>query len=495
MFRVMILDDEPWVVQGIRNTFKWNEFGFTILAEMTDPLEAFEKIKEEKPDVVLTDIRMPEISGIELMRMSREAGVQSEFVVISGVADFHYAQQSLRLGCFDYLLKPLQFKDADRLLLRLKEQLEMKRRQAEGQLLETLLQHEISQARKSLEANGFAEQAGKYYQVVYITDPAGHVPFPLFPEAEEEVCSMLLRVTTSKRIVLLHGRKDYRKLIKEQYGAAAAATATLGEKGKQFSMGISSLSDQLAELPDLLAEAQHYMRKSFVESTGGIFDSCSESANGGRQYLQQLLQAVRQKSLQHAEELLQKIPSQYREQQAGMKEAAALWNQIVVVMSEKESACISELTFMDEEALFHHFDNLQAMCEYLAMLIKESFGQSGEELQEAPLNQQFKQLLNYVNDHYQEDLKLKELSNRFYINYTYCCDLFQKITQSTFTDYVTRLRMMKAEQLLKEESARSILDICDQVGYCDYSYFIKVFKKWFGMTPSTYRKLHIGSKA
>jgi two-component system response regulator YesN len=246
MYRVLIVDDEPWVLRGIRNTFQWDNQGFEVIAETTDSLEAWDFIQASRPDVVMTDIRMPELSGIDLMKRSREAGIKAEFIIISGAADFHYAQETLRLGCFDYLLKPLEFEEADKLLERLQQHLEQ---------------------------------------------------------------------------------------------------------------------TQQPRSPD--------------------------SSN----------------------------------------------------MQEPE------------------------------MLI----------------NDKFKELLDYVNNNYNRDLNLKEMSAKFYINYTYCCDLFQKAMRSTFTDYVTRLRMKKAEQLLAENKL-SILEISHHIGYKDYNYFSKVFKKWYGLTPSGYRK-------
>jgi two-component system response regulator YesN len=252
MYRVLIVDDEPWVLKGILNTFKWDDFGFEVIADTTDPLLAYEMILKQQPDVVMTDIRMPELTGIDLMKLSREQGIKAEFIIISGAADFHYAQESIRLGCFDYMLKPLQFEEADTLLDRLSH----------------------------------------------------HLGSAVLPQDD----------------------------------------------------------------------------------------------------------AVREVELK-----------------AGSLELSPL------------------------------------------------------------INENFKELLDYVNHHYEDDLVLRELSNKFYINYTYCCDLFQKVTKSTFTDYVTRLRMNKAEQILKE-SHLSIDEVSRIVGYKDCNYFNKVFKKWFGITSTSYRK-------
>jgi two-component system response regulator YesN len=127
MYKVLLVDDEIWVLKGIRNIFEWNKFGFEILGMVTDPEEAYSFICKDLPDVVFTDIRMPEISGINLMKMSRDMGLKTEFIIISGFADFTYAQSAIKLGAFDYLLKPVKREDAISLLYRLKQYLDGKK--------------------------------------------------------------------------------------------------------------------------------------------------------------------------------------------------------------------------------------------------------------------------------------------------------------------------------------------------------------------------------
>ena len=126
MFKVLLLDDEPWELIGLEKTFHWAAMGFEVVDMLSDSVDAFDVICSKKPDVVFTDIRMPEIDGIQLMKMTRAQGLDTEFVVISGFAEFSYAQEALRQGAFDYWVKPVLLEDADRLLQRLAKRLEEK---------------------------------------------------------------------------------------------------------------------------------------------------------------------------------------------------------------------------------------------------------------------------------------------------------------------------------------------------------------------------------
>jgi len=126
MYGVITVDDERWALAGLRKMFKLYEKQFEIIAETTNSIEALDLIRGKKPDAVFTDIRMPDVSGIDLMKIIRSEGIDTEFVIISGFADFSYARESLRLGAFDYCLKPLQLKEADTLLKTLREYLDQK---------------------------------------------------------------------------------------------------------------------------------------------------------------------------------------------------------------------------------------------------------------------------------------------------------------------------------------------------------------------------------
>lgn len=120
MYRVIIVDDEPWALLGIKKTFKWDFFGFEITNETTDSEEAIELILKEKPDVVFTDISMPELSGIDIIRIARGKGLKTIFVIISGYADFKFAQEAIKYGAFEYCLKPIMQEEADRILKNVK---------------------------------------------------------------------------------------------------------------------------------------------------------------------------------------------------------------------------------------------------------------------------------------------------------------------------------------------------------------------------------------
>lgn len=109
--KVLIADDEKKVAQLIYKIVDWEQWGLEVIGVVNDGTLAVEMIRTEEPDIVITDIRMPGLNGIDLIRETKKEGKQIYFVIISGYSEFKYAQQALKLGVEDYLLKPVKKKD------------------------------------------------------------------------------------------------------------------------------------------------------------------------------------------------------------------------------------------------------------------------------------------------------------------------------------------------------------------------------------------------
>lgn len=127
MYRMILVDDEPWALTGLEEILPWEEYGFTVCARCTSANQALSEIAAQRPDVVCTDIRMPCISGIELISHVRERlGLDVEFIIISAYSDFEVARKAINYGAAGYVLKPLEQEEVAATVLRLKERLDRK---------------------------------------------------------------------------------------------------------------------------------------------------------------------------------------------------------------------------------------------------------------------------------------------------------------------------------------------------------------------------------
>ena len=126
MYSVIIVDDEPWILKGLMKIVNWSKMGFEVTGAYTSSKEAWENMQNHMPDVVVTDISMPHYSGTDLLGMARKNNMKTEFVIISGYAEFSFAQSAVRYAAFDYCLKPLKPSDANDVFTRLKNYLDGK---------------------------------------------------------------------------------------------------------------------------------------------------------------------------------------------------------------------------------------------------------------------------------------------------------------------------------------------------------------------------------
>ncbi len=126
MFRVFMVDDEPSVIEGLKIMIPWEEFDFELCGEASNGQEALSKIEKLHPHLIITDICMPGINGLELIYKVQEFDSETEFVILSGYADFAYVQEAMRHKVMDYLLKPLDQEEIVSILLKIKNKLESK---------------------------------------------------------------------------------------------------------------------------------------------------------------------------------------------------------------------------------------------------------------------------------------------------------------------------------------------------------------------------------
>ena len=127
MYQVFLLDDEPWILIELKNLIDWTEYGFVVGGEAQDGIRGLERIERLKPDLIVSDIRMPGMDGLELLERLREKGIGAEVIFVSGYSDFEYARRALRFGCTDYLLKPIEEKELTECLIKLKKKLDLEK--------------------------------------------------------------------------------------------------------------------------------------------------------------------------------------------------------------------------------------------------------------------------------------------------------------------------------------------------------------------------------
>lgn len=477
MYTIVVVDDEPWSLKGIHQVFQWEKEGFKPVLSTTNVEEALHFICNEKVDVVFTDIRMPEISGLELMKLSRERSIDSEFVFVSGFAEFDYVQKALKEGAFDYFLKPISQADAAALLKRLKNQLDHKRLHHDVEDFDSLIEGRVSP--NELLESRIHTLSGNYYCALSL----------IVPEKITEAIINKLSVFSSFTEFYL-GSGKYSCVISTALAPDSYMpfVDSILSEHPEICIGISTFSQDLQQIPKLLKEAEAARCELFIKYRTGKFQY-QKSGNGTAKALLANITKLLETS-QYVELLntLNNIPDHMHKNMLGIHEVLFFWNQLVAYLTSNydEEQLGEDLVFMEIEQLTLKFKNLEEVCEYLKTIFL-SLNKERQPLIPEDAADAFKALFIYINEHYQIDLSLTELSERYHIGFTYASSLFKKHIGKNFSEYISDLRMKKAVQLMSHSSL-SIEEICFQVGYNDYYYFNRIFKKYYGMPPFKYRK-------
>ncbi|MCM3628706.1 response regulator [Paenibacillus glycanilyticus] len=478
MYKVMIVDDESWAIKGIRNAFDWDKYGFEIIGQFTSAYIAWDAIKEAKPDLVFTDIRMPDISGLDLMKRAKAHDLDIEFVVVSGYAEFEYAQEALRYGALNYFLKPLDVDMADPFLAELAMHFSQRSAARNHLLLDALTSPNEDEIKRFLP---ISDCEACYYQVLSIYFEGDSMDFGKLLTLEgKSVYAVEVEAGTRKRLVVLMSEH---KACLEGY----EDEWVLSDKGIH-AVGISSISGELRHLSKLVKEADLSASRTFLDEGAGVVHF-EPKVHLVKPCIDDIYRIIQGDPLEDMDAYINGMQEYFRDQQLGMSEVVYLWNQAVGILinAYAEELKDMEMEFLNYSEIKERFEHFESLCSFLHDVLASVTQENNRSLHEGDILSCFNRMVAYINGHYEQKLYLKDLSAQFYINQVYCCQLFKKNLGKTFSEYVSELRIKKARELLKKTDL-SIEEIAIQTGYVEYYYFNKVFKKHCGITPAKFRK-------
>lgn len=468
MYRVVIADDEPWALYRIQHLVEQAGLGFEIVGTANDGLSALELVKKEHPALLLSDIRMPGLDGLSLVKQVREVSPETLAIMITGFSDFSYAVDALRQGVFDYLVKPIRKENLAEVLLRAKRRIAESGSPRAYDLFFTLFSGDktisLRQAYDLL--NLHETHPCGLLVTLSLAQPSDA---PLLRVQEGEHPAVLFRTGRTKMTLLLQAAHEL--LPPEQLAAAALP------KGTQY-VGISTIAPMDASFTALLRQSESAMLTAAArQSSIPCLFSTSPSP------LPAALQAHFNLAVtQQDQESMLNVLAQLRESAGDMQfsELLTLVNAITLQLTEHR--------YGDYEALeFRHFHQMGTDHPVDALLspIEHAIRQHDAHQPVAP--SQFQRILHCIDETYMQDIKLADLSKRFFLSANYLSILIKKETGMTFSELVIRKRLATARELLVQTDT-PIQDVMEQVGYRDYSSFIKLFQKHVGCTPYAYRK-------
>jgi len=526
MLRVVLADDEKKIVYLLQHLIDWEQMGFEIAGVANDGLQAIDLVSSLQPDLLVTDIRMPGCSGLDLIRRAKELCPGIHCIIISGYREFEYAQKALQYGVEDYLLKPLKKDELGNILMRLRnrlgeeEKIEYRRKKTDEKKQEIFLARLRRCALRGIpfcgagEANdeyGFSFSEGTFFAAVIrpdISDAGGHAE--------------------GYRILLQHSLDIVRRQLDRiscEYGASvfregvAAIVNCPDYNAVEIRQTLTRICKEIEQQRDLfwdisagaytgsrkdrLEDAADSMREAIWLCTDRLCtgrtvrDADTERIDPGRRYK---MDVSLKKRFQEAAEYLDEqlfedtLRDSFVELRAEKPVTGTMVEEWFREVLRAGTYGLDQAGKTDpyfEEDMLERFWYCRDVAEIRELLL-DGIMETMQMLRDRREQQESRPILEakkYIQQHYDRPLRLEDVSDVVGFNATYFSTIFKKETGQTFVDYLGQIRVEKAKELLVSGDY-SVMDICELVGYRDLKYFSRLFKKVAGISPSDYRRLY-----
>lgn len=526
MRKVLIADDEVKVGQLVKRLIQWDRLGLTCIGLVTDGQTAYEKILSESPDIVITDIRMPVLTGLEMIQKASEQGVKCHFIVVSGYKYFDYAQKALKYGVEDYLLKPIDEDELNRQLQKIVAEEEQREDK----------QQQVDQIEKKLEDSKYLRHKEFLRQILSQKQENIDAANTEFGLQLENKCFRGLTFKLDRNIDVAENTQQMqfvlRKIMQKAEDAFSACTIDLiaavqSNHSVQVLLNYfqteqenidNRITDFFNELSDYLENFQHYRITVGVSSEVESFEQISTAiemskeaaasrlfkGNGRRiEYCQEMHTLFSPKDFRNeyeefakAVETMQPDACQYQIHKcfrlasdkalfASEFYAMGLW----LLRSAYEILEIADTFDVDvQQEVLENLSTVADLRDYVIRQVQHLITESRSERE----NRERKPVLEaiaYMKEHFTEKITLEDVAATIGFNTNYFSELFKKETGENFSNYLLGIRMEKAKQMLRDTKI-PVYEIGESVGYKDAKYFSQQFMKVVGVKPAEYRKLY-----
>lgn len=500
---MLVVEDEIYSRKSlVKQIRQFDAEGQFVVLEASNGKKALDMALSEQPELVLSDIKMPFMNGLELLKELHTHAPDTKVMMISGYADFQFAQEALNQGAIGYLLKPVSDEMLQDGLQRFLEQKAQRHKEQEeksttDQLTEYLLRS-ISEG--YIEEDFVLEKTFSRvlapYRLMSITFLDGS--YPKRSEFQKRLKGLLEQsLDVDFRIVVLSNRRweVAFKNTPSLSGVLRRLGGFLDELGFYYTVGVSGLHRQSEELPTAHAEALNAEKYRLVEE-GNLFSfdrlrqtrtvSCASLPCYDELKLQ-----LEQGNAGSAYALMQQTLLQMRENHALMIESyETLLMKLQVLLCDLSDESKNQL----EQQWFSllHYTRFDALLDdvkqRLDAVCKEVLARKEHTEESIP-----DRVIEYIQQNYNKDLSLKDLAERvFFMNHSYLSYLIREKTGKTYSSFLREIRIRHAKELLTD-SHLSITDVATLSGYNDPSQFIQTFKKEVGMTPRRFREQSVKS--
>lgn len=489
-YKVIVVDDEEIAVQGICRLLERYCPSYEVVGTAENGQKALEVIRRTSPDVVLVDVEMPLMSGLQLIQEAVKENANLCFVVISGYQEFDYALEAMRNGVLDYLTKPIVPDRFIATMTKVENKLGSLYYEKRNHIFHRLCRgdavtmeemhrfypHESYYA-ALLRENGLPRRysSAKEMEIYGTVNEA----FSVYGRDNmEELFLIPETMLGDQTLVEYMSRIKLRQMGDNSY-------STLLYYSRPFSrFEISEKVRNLYYWLDTLSTIGYSQVIDLEKRDRGISADTDADRNEILQLVQEATGYVEKGNSKQLYRLLEKSFAKWETQRCSQLWVEQVMRRIVNVIRiyGRSTESLAESEYQFEDAFFYSAD-MRALLGNMEELLRGVLLEEGDN-PKVDSEAFFERVRQYLTVHIKEPLSLQELSDHFAISQGYMSKLFRKYTGRSYHQYLTALRMEKAKQLLEGEGGLYIREVAEQVGYKDQFYFSRVFHSYFAMNPT-----------
>jgi two-component system response regulator YesN len=547
--RVLLVEDEALIRERIIRNINWEGIGFQTPLEAGDGYTALDIIRIEKPDIMILDIRLPDLNGIELLNVLKCENIMPSVIILSGHDEFEYAKQAIQLGVENYLLKPLSAQEIEKNLVAVKEKIieEINKKMAVDSLKE-----QISSQIPIIKAfyidnliNGKIESVDEFYQrgkylgmdlskefftvvlcsIVNDSSDAGElkeeqksiIQYTLINiikdiietadknrinESDDEA---IIHTPCENRVVLIFNCNDINKIKKmRNYVTRNTVDMVNGSSGFSVTIGMGNVYQGLQNIRYSYEEAKNAVKYNFLKGENQILDikdlePCKYIYSVLPAELEEKLAVnIRLGKYDDAKDIIHEFFDFMRNNGTGysIDSIKILCWELVSLIIKIIPGLGGDLTdvFKNKDYIFSSFQNISTIDEFSRFLddiLKKVISYI--------LNKRYlkyrkviRDIHQYVNDNYYDDeLDMEKFSQIVNMNASYLSHLYKTETGENFSNFLKKYRINKAKEILLSDEDIKICDVAFAVGFKDAHYFTICFREITGTTPTGYKESKI----
>lgn len=485
MYSVLVVDDEPGSVQYIRKIIEKKCPDFEVAGQAENGLDALEWLKENRADVVVADVRMPVMNGVELVTFIHENWPEIISVIVSGYQDFEYLQGAIRAGVCDYLVKPVNPSEMAGLFRKLKGRLDRQYYTLRNQIL-----HRLSRDTDTVDSREVKKffPAGQYHAAIL---RKGSVISRFAVSTDRELYSV------QGEQIIIYGRdtaemlffypdemimQDFSSMMRHQF-------FKMNSNETWQTMVVKSEAFPPEEMGEVMQQLFHRLDDSIVIGKPQILSLGKggerEDGEEAREVFAGALVSIRRRDaggfLKQFRRLFQVWEEESFPQVKVERKVRLLLDEMEDrQMMEDYQEYLLEDCYADARSMEELEESLEDYISQNLIRGKTGRGQNKEEL--------FREITNYMSRNIADDLSVKAICRHFGISQTSLNRIFHSYADTSYSSYLTELRIRIARRLLEENPDLYIKDVAADVGYTDQFYFSRIFRSVTGVSPTEFVK-------